>query len=91
MSCAYYFHGMENGAAIFELDFKAGKIRVQRHLVAHQTIYRVVFSDKRSPLVVTRALTDNANHWWTSVPEGRQQEAEEIGILIANHIKANQL
>jgi hypothetical protein len=81
---------MENGAAIFELDFKAGKMRVQRHLVANQTIYRVVFSDKRSPLVVTRALTDNASHWWTSIPEGRQREAEEIGILIANHIKANQ-
>ena len=81
---------MENGAAIFELDFKAGKSRVQRHLVANQTIYRVVFSDKRSPLVVTRALTDNASHWWTSIPEGRQQEAAEIGILIANYIKANQ-
>ena len=81
---------MENGQDIFELYFKEGKIRVQRHFVASQTIYRIVFSDKRDPLVVTRALTDNAVRWWTSIPEGRQREAEEIGPLIANYIKSNQ-
>ena len=74
----------------FELDFNDGKIRVQRHFVSNQTIYRVVFSDKRDPLVFTRALTDSAAHWWTSIPEGRQREAEEIGPLIADYIKANQ-
>ena len=81
---------MENDLDIFELDFKDGKIRVQRHFVSNQTIYRVVFSDKREPLVFTRALTDIAAHWWTSIPEGRQREAEEIGPLIADFIKANQ-
>ena len=81
---------MENGLDIFELDFKDGKIRVKRHFVSQQTIYRIVFSDKRSPLVVTRALTDNAVRWWTSIPEGRQREAEEIGPLIANYIKSDQ-
>ena len=81
---------MENGLDIFELEFKDGKIRVQRHFVSQQTIYRIVFSDKRSPLVVTRAFTDNAVRWWTSIPEGRQREAEEIGPLIADYIKANQ-
>ncbi len=43
---------MENGLDIFELDFKEGKIRVQRHFVSNQTIYQVIFSDKRNPLVV---------------------------------------
>ena len=81
---------MENSQDIFELDFKEGKIRVKRHFVASQTIYRIVFSDKRDPLVFTRALTDIATHWWTSIPEGRQREAEEIGPLIADFIKANQ-
>ena len=81
---------MENSPDIFVLDFKDGKIRVQRHFVASQTIYRIIFSDKRDPLVVTRALTDNAARWWTSIPEGRQREAEEIGPLIADYIKANQ-
>lgn len=80
---------MENSQHIFELNFKEGKIRLQLHFVASQIIYRV-FSDKRTSLVVTRALTDNASHWWTSIPKGRQREAEEIGPLIANYIKANQ-
>ena len=81
---------MDINPDIFELDFKDDKIRVQRHFVSNQTIYRIVFSDKRSPLVITRALTENAAHWWTSLPEGRQREAEEIGPLIADYIKSNQ-
>jgi len=81
---------MENSQDMFEFNFKEGMIRIQRHFVASQTIYRVVFSDKRSPLVVTRALTDNTSQWWTSIPEGRQKEAEEIGPSIADYIKSNQ-
>ena len=72
----------------FELDTPEGKINVQRHLVANQTIYRVVFQDKRIPLVITRALTENASHWWTSIPEGRQREADAMGPLIENFIKS---
>jgi hypothetical protein len=74
----------------FELDFQDGRIRVQRRLVANQTVYVVVFSDKRSHLVLTRATGDNANFFWTSVPEGRQKEAELVGPVIANHIRNNQ-
>ena len=78
---------MEISEAIFELNFKDGMIRVQRHLVSNQTIYRIVFSDKRNQLVITRALTDNAAHWWTSIPEGRQREAKEIGALIEQYFE----
>ena len=39
---------MENSQDIFELGFKEGKIRVQRHFVASQTIFRIVFSDKET-------------------------------------------
>ena len=73
---------MESSEDIFELNFKDGTIRVQRHFISNQIIYRIVFSDERNPLVITRALTDNAAHWWTSIPEGRQREAEEIWPLI---------
>ena len=81
---------MENSQDIFELGFKEGKIRVQQHFVSSQTIYRVVFSDKRTSLVVTRALSNNVSHCWTFIPDGRRKEAEEIGPLIANYIKSNQ-
>ena len=79
---------MESSEDIFELNFKDGMIRVQRHLVSNQIIYRIVFSDKRNPFVITRALTENAPHWWTSIPEGRQREAEEIVPLIEKYLEA---
>jgi len=79
---------MESSEDIFELNFKDGMIRVQRHLVSNQIIYRIVFSDKRNPLVITRPLTQNTAHRWTSIPEGKQREAEEIGPLIEKYLEA---
>jgi hypothetical protein len=70
----------------FELDYRNGHIKVQRITIGAQVIFRVQFPDRRSPLVLTRAEHANANRFWTSVPEGRQPEAEEIGPLIANHL-----
>ncbi len=81
---------MKNNEDIFDLDFKNEKISVERHFVANQTIYRILFSDKTAPLVITRALNENAARWWTSIPEGRQKEANEIGPLIADYIKSHQ-
>lgn len=81
---------MENGTEIINLDYKGGKISVQRHSVAGQIIYHVQFQDKRPPLVITRAINANAARWWTTIPEGRQREAEEIGPLIAEYLKTRQ-
>ena len=71
----------------FVLDFKEGKINVQRHSIGGQTLFKIGFSDKRSPLVITRALHANAHRFWTSIPEGRQREADEIGPLISEYFK----
>ena len=78
---------MEKASDNFELDFEEGKIHVHRHLVGTQTIFRVKFSDTRQPLVVTRATHANAYKFWTSIPEGRQKEAEEVGALISEYFK----
>jgi len=74
----------------FELNFKDGTIRVQRHSIGAQVIFRVTFSNKTTPLVVARALHANAYRFWTSIPEGRQQEAEEVGALISEYFKSFQ-
>ena len=71
----------------FELNFKNGKIQVQRHSVGAQVIFRIVFSDNRPPLVISRAVHSNAYKFWTSIPEGRQKEAEEVGTLISEFFK----
>ena len=60
----------------FELDFHNGKIKITRHSIGTQVIFRVVFADKKPPLVITRTHS-NINRFWTSIPEGRQREAEE--------------
>jgi len=76
---------MNQDESSFELDYKGGKIRVQRHQVERQTIFRVVFSDKRPPLVLTRATGTEIGRHWTSIPEGRFNEAQEIGSLIQEY------
>ncbi len=40
---------MEKASDNFELDFEKGKIQVHRLLVGTQTIFRILFSDKRPP------------------------------------------
>jgi len=71
----------------FALDFNNGKIEVSRHSIGEQVIFRIVFSDKRQPLVISRAAHSNAYNFWTSIPEGRQKEAEEVGALISEYFK----
>ena len=78
---------MEKNQDNFELDFKDRKIQVRRHSIGAQVIFRVVFSNKATPLVVTRAVHSNAYKFWTSIPEGRQKEAEEVGALISEYFK----
>jgi hypothetical protein len=79
---------MDSNPNVFELDFKGGKIRVQRHVIAAtQTVYQVAFSDGRPPLVVTRATGKDIGRHWTSIPEGRLTEAQQVGSLIEQYYK----
>ena len=71
---------------MFELDYHGSKVKVQEHNVNGTTVFRLVFPDSRKPLVITRATRSNYTDFWTSIPEGRQKEAEEIGALISEHL-----
>lgn len=55
---------MERDQNKFELDFKGGIIQVRRLSMGTDVIFRIVFSDKRAPLVVTRATHSNAYKFW---------------------------
>lgn len=74
----------------FSLDFKGEILNVRRLYVANQVLFHVEFSTDKKPLVLTRASDNNQNRFWTSIPQGRQSEAEEIGPLIANYILSTQ-
>ena len=71
----------------FEIFYLKEKIKVQQHAVGSQAIFRITFSNNLPPLVITRATHASAFSFWTSVPEGRQKEAEEIGALIEENLK----
>jgi hypothetical protein len=71
----------------FELDFKGNKIRVRKRTVSGRVIFGIQFFDGREDLVITRAKHADALNFWTSLPEGRQKEAEEVGPVIAAHLK----
>lgn len=47
----------------------------------------VKFSSDRKDMVVVRATGPKEKHFWTSIPEGRQVEAEGVGKLIEEYLK----
>jgi len=51
--------------------------------------FRVSFSSARKPIVIARASDINAVRFWTSIPEGRQQEAEGVGALIEEYLNSS--
>ncbi len=71
---------------MFEIEIQGLKIAVYEHIVNGQQVFRLSFADNRKPLVVARAKTWNGDIW-TSIPQGRQKEAEEFGKEISKHLK----
>lgn len=49
--------------------------------------YRISFSSNRMPLIIARAKGADGNYFWTSIPEGRQPEAEGVGRLLEEQLK----
>jgi len=71
----------------FEIEFEGMPVNVSEHYVEDTRVFHISFSDKRKPLVITVADGPGNKRWWTSVPEGRQAEAEKVGPLIAWYFK----
>ena len=68
-----------------ELELAGKKIRISRHQVGKDTVYRVIFPDNRKPLVIHKAVNAGLAPFWTSIPEGRLAEAELIGKLLEEY------
>ncbi|MGZ5219793.1 MAG: hypothetical protein ACXWC7_06935 [Chitinophagaceae bacterium] len=69
----------------FELELNGVKMQVEGLNLPGYTAFRVSFSSSRLPIVVARATKDGGGKFWTSIPEGRQKEAEGIGKLIGQY------
>ena len=71
----------------FDIDYKGQQVKVQVLDVVGQRIYKVNFPTS-APLFLTRAKNAEGVYFWTSVPEGKQKLAEEIGALIEPLLKS---
>lgn len=79
---------MDSQNLIFDLEFGIATIRVEEIRIPGQTFFKVDFSNQIPTLTLLRATNIKDDKFWTSIPEGRQKLAEEIGPLIENYYRS---
>jgi hypothetical protein len=72
----------------FEIEYKGDITMVTEVEIKSRRIFHIQFADKKKPLTITIGRANNEVKFWTSIPEGRQSEAEEVGKLIAAYIRS---
>ena len=70
----------------FSIESHGVLIDCQRLDIPNYVAFRIEFSSKRNPLIIVRAAGMNVPFFWTSIPEGRQREAEGVGKLIEEYL-----
>lgn len=73
----------------FNLELNGVDLEISEHAVRNLVVYHIYFSDGRKPLSITKALQSQAKTLWISLPHGREQEAEELGIEIMKYLNRN--
>jgi hypothetical protein len=71
----------------FEVVYEGKTIIVREHELRSKRVFHIDFAGWKKPLTMTVALTRSDEKFWTSIPEGRQKEAEDIGKLIGQYIR----
>ena len=80
------FYPMLDMTRKFELLYGSKKLEVTPVKAGGNYVFVVKFTDgTRHPLSLTRASGMDKPKFWTSIPEGRQKEAEAIGPFITAH------
>lgn len=62
----------------FQLFWREKELDVVPRKIGGDRVYIVRFPDGTPPLMLTKTTKEKGGHFWTSVPEGRQKEAEQI-------------
>ncbi|MDB4926629.1 hypothetical protein [Mucilaginibacter sp.] len=72
--------------AVFEIDYEGKAVRVSEHYIGEQRVFNVDLPLRGKALILT--VTEGPKgKFWTSVPQGRQADAEKVGPLIAWYFK----
>ena len=69
----------------FQIIWREKELEVVPKKVGGDWVYIVRFPDRTPILMLTQATKEKGGHFWTSVTEGRQGEAEAIRLLITAH------
>lgn len=80
------FFAMKEATAHFDINFSGRVLKVKEVKMGKDKLY-VVSGEGMQPLGLTVARAHGGGEFWTSMPEGRQQEAEDIGPLIDEYLK----
>ena len=72
----------------FTLQSHGVTLTVRRLNLPGHVVFRVEFSSAREPIVVARATNADTKRFWTSIPEGRQKEAEGVGKLLEQYFQS---
>lgn len=77
-----------NDPATFDIEIEGQPAHVSVHKIKSAKVFHITYSrHKPSALNITIATNDEGGKFWTSVPEGRQAEAELAGKIIAAYLR----
>lgn len=71
----------------FGVEYKSKIVKVIEAEIKERRVFHIQFPDTTKPLTITVGQDRQEVKFWTSIPQGRQVEAEEIGRLIATYIR----
>lgn len=74
---------MQKAVERFTFSHEGQIVQVHPKKVGRDIVYALYFEDGRNPLVLTLAKANEGGKFWTSLPEGRQPEADVFGPLVA--------
>lgn len=72
----------------FTIVYKEIETQVEWLCINGISVFRIPTKDK-TQLRITSARDENGKKFWTSIPEGRQAEAEVLGLLIKAWYRSN--
>ncbi|MEB0280699.1 hypothetical protein [Mucilaginibacter sp. 10B2] len=72
---------------LFDVEINGQVVRVSSHEIKSARVFHVVYPGSKTALNITIAENSDGKKFWTSVPEGRQEEAEFAGKVIAAYIR----
>lgn len=71
----------------FEVELNGQMVRVSGHTIKSARVFHIVYPNRKQALNITIAEDKDGVKFWTSVPEGNQEEAEFAGKVIAAYIR----